>query len=77
MNNGALRKDDTLTGSAGEHGGHYYYDEDGNRYESHPSVIISGYVNEGSPNVFINGKPAARQGDNTSEFDICNVKIGD
>ena len=66
MSNGALRREDTLTGM------HIYRYYDGEE-EYTINVNFNGYVDSGSYNVNINGKPAARQGDNTKEFDsYCN-----
>jgi uncharacterized Zn-binding protein involved in type VI secretion len=61
MNNGALRVDDTLQGSAGEHSGH----------DPGHSVTVTGKVSTGSNSVLINGKSAARLGDTTIENDGC------
>lgn len=64
MGIGACRVGDTLHGWASEHSGHV---------PPHPSVELTGNVYSGSPNVFINGKPAAFNGTEcvTIEYDAC------
>ena len=70
----AARMGDPVIGmTTGEHSGHT---------TPHLPMEFRGMVNQGSPDVFINGIPAARQGDQTLERDNCcgfsygSVKIG-
>lgn len=47
----------------GEHSGHLV---------PHPPCELTGSISEGSPNVFINGRPAAVLGSKTTEQDCCD-----
>lgn len=70
---GAVRIGDNISGSFNtgpdyDHNGHY--DLEGNPV--HPTGTINGtIVSGGSPNVFINGLPAALDGSTTDEPDVC------
>jgi uncharacterized Zn-binding protein involved in type VI secretion len=69
----AARKDDTTLGqTTGEHHGHY--DSEGDPI--HGSCQLSGIISGGSPNVFINGKPAAMLGGAIQETDCCGPGTG-
>lgn len=69
----AARIGDTIDGmTTGEHAGHY--DEYGNPI--HGISTITGSIITGSSNVFINGLGAARTGDITEEFDVCDTGSG-
>lgn len=44
--------------------------------KKHPGGIVNGIIKTGSPNVFINGKPAARVGDSVTETSVCTNGTG-
>lgn len=56
---------------------HPIYDDDGNVIgKEHPGGVVNGVIKTGSPNVFINGKPAARVGDSVAETSVCTNGTG-
>lgn len=78
----AARKGDSTKGSfTSNHCPHkvYDYDDDGHRYyvgKEHPGGSVSGTIDSGSPNVFINGCSAARKGDRVKETSVCTDGTG-
>lgn len=56
---------------------HYIYDSDGHvTGKRHPGGVVNGVIKSGSPNVFVNGKPAARVGDPVTETSVCTNGTG-
>lgn len=83
MSNGALRKDDSLFGTASYHKEiPENNDNIPQKEDDLPDIVeVSGKIITGSNNVYINNKAAARKDDITQEIDICdddyqNGKIG-
>lgn len=79
MAKAARLKDSTLCAYTKNHCPHPTYDDDGNvNGKKHNGGSTPGLINKGSPNVFINGLPAARLTDTTAEWTIpsCTTGIG-
>lgn len=56
---------------------HYIYNNNGTVIgKRHPGGVVNGVIKSGSPNVFINRKPAARVGDPVTESSVCTNGTG-
>lgn len=77
MQRAARVGDSTKGGYTSSHCPHPRYNSHGHYIgKRHPGGTVNGTVKSGSPNVFINGSPAARVGDKVSEKTSPNCTSG-
>lgn len=77
MAEAARLTDSTLCAYTYDYCSHPIYDDDGNIIgKEHPGGSTPGLIDKGSPNVFINGLPAARMTDTSDEWTVPSCSTG-